>query len=850
MPAACAEPVQSRAPIAIAGRNPRFLIVVLSSESDLEAAEENLFILAVAGRGTALEPGGLVVEEQPQAPVEVPVEAHRPGLGRAGGAGDAGEDREGGVVELQLAVAGGDLEGPPGVGRGAEDLLRIDAPVGGGVAGEHPGARHLPRLVLQGIGDGVAPHVLAGDHVLREQAERAAVEVPLGGEAEVGAVRDRGAGGGAVRAVGEEIHLAGGLVGRQARGRGGAGLVPLAGRDAEAEALERPAPGDERLEEQAAGRLLAVVGVGVGAGAVRGPVEDPQRVAPPPAREVAADLDAEVAVGHQVGGQGALDEQQVGGRLQALEAHGRLEFAGADAEGRVEARLHVGVLEHGLTLAEVGHDAEVEDLVDRPLEDRPHAAQDEGLDLRLLLVAGPEPAVELHVAAQPEHVVAVARTQREAVFAGGRLAGGLGLLVGGLLVDLDLAVEDADLLVQLLDLVVDGLRSRRRVLGLVLSADGYRQGQQPQAERNCKVFHRCLQVSSPHDTASGERTMSTGSREVSGSNLPTKPPSPIRPSRPGSGAPSTSRSCLPSATWARISSRTPPLRMRVSTGTPRRRRVRALRSRKRAAWFSSWVASWGSRVLSGSTVRIVTSAPRWRASRPEKETSSLPGSPPATQMSSRAGGWTPLPGATPSAGASSRWCWPAASTSSAISTPSLGGRERITRSHGRRETSSATASAGGSAVRRVSSAARPLPSASRASWSARSPEPSAAAGPSTATRAWARRASSPPSARAARERADVSSPKRVSSRNLSPGWTSAWTRCTPTKVESPGRSGKRRARSCERVASTQISSRPKGTGGAMARTPGMGGRRSRSRSKEPTNERCSTTARPSRGQAR
>src|SRR3954467_13126686 len=120
MPAACAEPVQSRAPIAIAGRNPRFIFLMgsfLSSEGDLEAAEENLFVLAVAGRGAALEPGGLVVEEQPQVPVEVPVEAHRPGLGRAGGAGDAGEDREGGAIELQLAVARGDLEGAPGMSR-------------------------------------------------------------------------------------------------------------------------------------------------------------------------------------------------------------------------------------------------------------------------------------------------------------------------------------------------------------------------------------------------------------------------------------------------------------------------------------------------------------------------------------------------------------------------------------------------------------------------------------------------------------------------------------------------------------------------------------------------------------
>src|SRR6202023_2983139 len=100
-----------------------------------------------------------------------------------------------------------------------------------------------------------------------------------------------------------------------------------------------------------------------------------------------------------------------------------------------------------------------------------------------------------------------------------------------------------------------------------------------------------------HAAASGERTISTGTSD-SRTSLAMSPPRSMRCLPPrGSGAPSTSRSWRPSARSSTICSRGAPKRVRVLAATPSRARRRA------------------------------------------KETSALPGSPMATQISTRSMAW-------------------------------------------------------------------------------------------------------------------------------------------------------------------------------------------------------------------
>jgi len=116
---------------------------------------------------------------------------------------------------------------------------------------------------------------------------------------------------------------------------------------------------------------------------------------------------------------GALDEEEVGRRLQALQAHRRFELAGAHLKAGEEAGVDVGVLEDGRAAAEVRHQPEVEDFKNRPFEDGTGAADDEGVDRPLQVVVVVEAAVELDVAAEPELKGVVRRADREAVAAGG-----------------------------------------------------------------------------------------------------------------------------------------------------------------------------------------------------------------------------------------------------------------------------------------------------------------------------------------------------------------------------------------------------------------------------------------------
>ena len=179
------------------------------------------------------------------------------------------------------------------------------------------------------------------------------------------------------------------------------------------------AAGLERREQQPADDVLAVGGVDVAAAAVDDAVEHADLVGQP-RREVAVDLDADVAVRHQRRRQRALDEQDVGRRQQPLLAERRLLLAGAQVEDLGEARVEVGVLHHRGAAAEVGHDPEVEDLEERRLDDRTRPPQQERVDAAVVVVAAVVAAVGVQVAADAEAEGAVGRAELEAAGAGHR----------------------------------------------------------------------------------------------------------------------------------------------------------------------------------------------------------------------------------------------------------------------------------------------------------------------------------------------------------------------------------------------------------------------------------------------
>src|SRR5439155_23214513 len=165
---------------------------------------------------------------------------------------------------------------------------------------------------------------------------------------------------------------------------------------------------------------------------------------------VAVELESDVAVRHQSGRQGALDEDDVAGRLQPLQTDGRLEFPRPQPHPWRESPVDVGVLQDRLPLAEVRHDPEVEELADGPFDDRPGAAELEGVGRRLHLVVAPETSVRLQQGAYLQLMGAVGRLDDEAVLAGDDRGGVLRLAGADFLLDLLLPLEDLQLLLELL----------------------------------------------------------------------------------------------------------------------------------------------------------------------------------------------------------------------------------------------------------------------------------------------------------------------------------------------------------------------------------------------------------------
>src|SRR6185312_1374914 len=152
-------------------------------------------------------------------------------------------------------------------------------------------------------------------------------------------------GGCRTAAITEERLLTGGFVRCQPGSGRAAGRTDIRGPNAEAKAGERRVAGkEERTKEYTSGDIPLAVAAEVGrrivvaAGTICDAVEDAERVVDPSSGEVSAKLYADVAVGHEVRRQRPLDEAVVGGGLQPLEAHGRLELAHRQHQPGLESR--------------------------------------------------------------------------------------------------------------------------------------------------------------------------------------------------------------------------------------------------------------------------------------------------------------------------------------------------------------------------------------------------------------------------------------------------------------------------------------------------------------------------------
>ena len=161
---------------------------------------------------------------------------------------------------------------------------------------------------------------------LTEQTEAARVVVELWRDARAVTSRDRS------RAVLEERRLRRRTVLRQQRLRVVALLARIAARDAESQASQRETVGvRERLREDPSSPLLVVVDLDVrevlGAASVVRAVQVRDLVREAVFEQVAGDLQTDVAVRYELRRVRTLDEPDVVGGLQALEADGCLELA-------------------------------------------------------------------------------------------------------------------------------------------------------------------------------------------------------------------------------------------------------------------------------------------------------------------------------------------------------------------------------------------------------------------------------------------------------------------------------------------------------------------------------------------
>ncbi len=203
------------------------------------------------------------------------------------------------------------------------------------------------------------------------------------------------------RGVGEDGAAAGRAVRRDLGAVGRAQALAPRGGDADAEAAQPEDAGvRERVREHAPDQVEAIVLVHVDRPRVRHAVEDADLVAQQAAGQVADQLHADVAVGHQLGRQRALDELDVHRALQPLEAERRLALAEAQDRPRHVPHVNVDVEHLHPPAGQVDEELVVVVIPQRALERGTHPAELEPVALRVPFVVEEEAAVALHVAAE------------------------------------------------------------------------------------------------------------------------------------------------------------------------------------------------------------------------------------------------------------------------------------------------------------------------------------------------------------------------------------------------------------------------------------------------------------------
>ncbi len=118
-------------------------------------------------------------------------------------------------------------------------------------------------------------------------------------------------------------------------------------------------------------------------------------------------LNTNVAIGHKIGRHRPFVEDDIAVGDQLFEADGRLEFAGHDLELGAVIVIDQGVKNGGSGRREVGHEHEVEVVVQRSLHDGPRPAQEESIvagDSRAVQI---RPRIHLHQAAQFQEEILV-----------------------------------------------------------------------------------------------------------------------------------------------------------------------------------------------------------------------------------------------------------------------------------------------------------------------------------------------------------------------------------------------------------------------------------------------------------
>src|SRR5918994_378897 len=125
-------------------------------EVDL-SAEREAVLGPTRSAGVAIEHGALEIERVPEIAGQVPAETGRDRPGCSAGTRSSEVEREGEIVDLQLLIAQRDLKGAPSPRAEIEVPSRSNpaAAVGRVLTGQDPGARNLPRVMVD-LSAGVA----------------------------------------------------------------------------------------------------------------------------------------------------------------------------------------------------------------------------------------------------------------------------------------------------------------------------------------------------------------------------------------------------------------------------------------------------------------------------------------------------------------------------------------------------------------------------------------------------------------------------------------------------------------------------------------------------------------------